>query len=358
MDLKLLVLSRYSRLGASSRLRTLQYQPFLEAAGLVVEHVPFFDDHYLTRLYAGQTDRTALLRYFSNRLRALRMQPRPDLIWLEYEALPWLPWAVEAALMPSGVPIVSDYDDAVFHRYDRHRLPPVRLSLGRKIDRVMASSALVTAGNTYLADRANAAGASQVEVVPTVVDLDHYPFVPVAAARPRPRVGWIGTPETWEGLAKPIHQTLLPVLHEMQATFRAIGASLIPTTGERLEMVPWREADEANLIRSTDIGVMPLPDTLWARGKCGYKLIQYMACGLPVVASPVGVNCTIVEHGVTGFLASSDEEWRDAIATLLADPDLRRQMGEQGRRRVEQRYSLQLWGPRVATLLREKAAHA
>lgn len=259
MDLKLLVLSRYSRLGASSRLRTLQYQPFLEAAGLDVENVPFFDDHYLTRLYAGQTDRAALLGYFSKRLRTLRMRPRPDVIWLEYEALPWLPWAVEAALMPPGVPIVSDYDDAVFHRYDRHRLRSVRLSLGRKIDRVMASSALVTAGNTYLADRAYCAGAMQVEIVPTVVNLDQYPMAPAEAARPVPRVGWIGTPESWVTLAKPIHKILLPVLHEMKATFRAIGASLTPTTGERLEVLPWNEAHEAELIRSTDIGVMPLP---------------------------------------------------------------------------------------------------
>lgn len=358
MELKLLVLSRYGRLGASSRLRTLQYQPFLEASGLDVEHVPFFDDHYLTRMYAGQTDRAALLRYFSGRLRALRRRPRPDLIWLEYEALPWLPWALEAALLPSDVPIVSDYDDAVFHRYDRHRLWPVRLSLGCKIDRVMASSALVTAGNSYLAERAQTAGAAQVEIVPTVVDLDQYPMVPKAEVRPVQRVGWIGTPETWIGLAKPIHQTLLPVLHDMQATFRAIGASLTPMAGEWLEVLPWREAEEAALIRSTDIGIMPLPDTPWAQGKCGYKLIQYMACGLPVVASPVGVNSSIVEHGVTGFLASSDEEWREAVRKLLSDPDLRRRMGAAGRRKVEHAYSLQVWGPRVAALLRGKVAQA
>ena len=100
---------------------------------------------------------------------------------------------------------------------------------------------------------------------------------------------------------------------------------------------------------------MPLPETPWARGKCGYKLIQYMACGLPVVASPVGVNRRIVEHGVNGFLAETEDEWRKAIETLLHDPDLRRRMGLAGRAKVEREYSLEVWGPRVAKLLREVA---
>ena len=99
------------------------------------------------------------------------------------------------------------------------------------------------------------------------------------------------------------------------------------------------------------IGIMPLDDTPWARGKCGYKLIQYMACGIPVIASPVGVNADIVEHGVNGFLANTQAEWREAIRALLGDADLRRQMGAAGRKKVEQHYSLQIWGPRVAEML-------
>lgn len=101
---------------------------------------------------------------------------------------------------------------------------------------------------------------------------------------------------------------------------------------------------------------MPLTDTPWSRGKCGYKLIQYMAFGIPVIASPVGVNAEIVEHGVNGFLASSDAEWVEALQTLLQDPDLRARMAETGRRRVERDYSLQVSGPRVAQMLRGVAA--
>jgi hypothetical protein len=111
---------------------------------------------------------------------------------------------------------------------------------------------------------------------------------------------------------------------------------------------------ESRLV-SMDIGVMPLPDTPWARGKCSYKLIQYMACGLPVVTPPVGMNKEIVEHCVNGFLAESGEEWRKAIEALISNPDLRRRMGAAGHKKVEDSYSLQVWGPRVAQMLRQVA---
>lgn len=98
---------------------------------------------------------------------------------------------------------------------------------------------------------------------------------------------------------------------------------------------------------------MPLSDTPCARGKCGYKLIQYMACGLPVIASPVGINADIVEDGVNGFLANTPNDWRYALTTLLRDPDLRARMGAAGRAKIEREISLATWGPRVADLLKE-----
>lgn len=351
VGLRLQALTRYTRLGASSRLRTLQYQPSMERSGILVDHAPFFDNAYLQALYGGAATRGGLLaRHFGRRIADLRRCPRPDLILLEYEALPWVPWAIEGALWPRGVPVVADYDDAIFHRYDRHDSALVLSLLGTKIDRVMARARLVTAGNAYLADRAVAAGARRVEIVPTVVDLDAYH--PAVGTAPRqPCVGWIGTPQTWVALARPIHAVLLPILTARRAVFRAVGAALTADDGDRLEIRPWSEATEVAAIQQMDIGVMPLPDTPWARGKCGYKLIQYMACGLPVVASPVGVNAEIVEHGVNGFLAETETEWRDAIQTLLADPDLRARMGAAGRQKVEERYSLQVWGPRVAKLM-------
>jgi len=282
----------------------------------------------------------------------MRVNPAPDVVWVEKEALPWIPWLIERAVLPHGVPIVSDYDDAVFHRYDKHRLGAVRAILGKKIKHVMAASDLVMAGNPYLADHAQRAGSTRVEIVPTVIDLDAYEVRAEVADKDALCVGWIGTPQTWQALAHPVHKVLDPVLTEQSALFLAIGAGMQPETTGTFKILPWSEDTEVSLIQSMDIGVMPLPDTPWTRGKCGYKLIQYMACGVPVVASPVGVNRDIVEHGVNGFLAESDEEWRTAVETLLNDADLRYRMGVAGRKKVEEQYSLQVWGPRVAQMLR------
>ena len=116
------------------------------------------------------------------------------------------------------------------------------------------------------------------------------------------------------------------------------------------EHVPWTEAAEVAAIAEFDVGIMPLADEPWERGKCGYKLIQYMACGLPVVASPVGVNRQIVEHGVNGFLAETPTQWDEALRTLLADPALRQRMGQAGRQKVERQFSLQVTGPKVGCL--------
>ena len=184
--MKLLVLSRYDRLGASSRLRMLQYLPALARAGIEADIVPFFDNAYLEALYAGRRLPLATAGYYLRRMNHLLRAGRRDAIWLEKELLPWLPWGVERRLLPRGVPLVSDYDDAVFHRYDLHRRRPVRRLLGRKIDGVMAGSALVMAGNAYLAERARAAGAPKVEIVPTVVDAAAYDTAPLPAPDGRP----------------------------------------------------------------------------------------------------------------------------------------------------------------------------
>lgn len=353
--MRLLVLSSYDRLGASSRLRIIQYFDNLERAGVAVCLEPFFQDSYLERLYSGRPILPEVLGAYWRRIRRLLHTHSPDAIWLEKEVLPWLPYGMERLLLPYGIPVVSDYDDAVFHRYDRHRLSLVRRVLGHKIDRAMTGSALVMAGNAYLAERARHAGATRVEIVPTVVDVMSYNPLPLPEADGRPRIGWIGTPSTWKEYLLP----MLPMLRELAshygAVIRNVGGNPSLTSDEFLENLPWSEDDEGRLIQGMDIGLMPLNDSPWARGKCGYKLIQYMACGLPVIASPVGVNTEIVEHGVNGFLATSDTEWRQALEILLTNPELRKSMGAEGRRKVEEKYSLQVWGPRVAGMLREVA---
>jgi len=263
---------------------------------------------------------------------------------------PWLPGFLEKSLARTDLPYAVDYDDAVFHQYDRHRLGLVRHLLGGKIDRVMAGAALVTAGNDYLAQRARDAGASRIEIVPTVIDLARYP---VRDREPNQElvVGWIGSPSTQAALVK-IAPALARFCAESGATVRAIGARPgFALPGVPLAVVPWTEEDEVAQIGRFDIGIMPLSDDAWSRGKCGLKLIQYMGCGLPVVASPVGANREIVDHGITGWLANEWTEWLEAFRSLAQSRNRRDQMGLAGRERVERRYSLAATLPRLDQLL-------
>jgi glycosyltransferase involved in cell wall biosynthesis len=351
--MNILLLSRYTRLGASSRLRTMQYLPDLASNGFKIESVPFFDDIYLRELYKGDRNNISIIKYLFERIGKIMKYSSADLIWIEKEALPWIPWFIEGSLLPKNVPIVTDYDDAVFHRYDMHKRKLIRTMLSSKIKKIMKNSSLVISGNSYLNSYAINAGAKKTFIVPTVVDLNTYNFKEKSLDKNIACVGWIGTPQTWQELAHPIHQILSPILKKNGAIFRAIGASMEPSINDTLEITPWTEESEVKLIQSMDIGVMPLPDNPWTRGKCGYKLIQYMACGLPVVASSVGVNCDIVENGINGFLVDNDDDWQKAIEKLLNDPGLRKEMGKAGRKKIEQQFSLQTWGPRVAKMFED-----
>lgn len=346
------MLPRYGPLGASSRLRMFQYVPALESAGIQVRVAPLLDDAYVRGLHGGSVPVSSILRGYAERLSALVSLQDCDAVWLEKEALPWMPSWLELALLGTRLPLIVDYDDAVFHRYDQHGNPLVRRLLGRKIDAVMRRADLVTAGNGYLAERAASAGCRRVERLPTVVDLDRYR---VAGERMRDGpvvIGWIGSPST-AGYLRQLDPALRALAREHVIRCVAVGARADQVQGALFERREWTEESEVNAITGFDIGIMPLPDEPWERGKCGYKLIQYMACGVPVVASPVGVNTEIVTPGVNGALAATPEQWLAALAQLADDPELRARQGAEGRRRVEAWYSLQAQAPRLVGMLQE-----
>lgn len=352
--MKILLLTRYDRLGASSRLRALQYLPYFRSLGWEVDPVPFFSDDYLHNLYAVKsTWKHALLAYL-RRVHTMTRVGGYDLVWVEKEVLPFFLAVAERLLKALNIPYMVDYDDALFHRYDLHRLWPVRTFLGHKIDTVMRHASLVVAGNDYLTQRARNAGASRVEIVPTVIDLDRYPAPDTEQEKTNHDliVGWIGTPKTSRYLL-PLQSVFASLQSRFNVRFVAVGASKESVGDSPVEPWPWTEDTEVGSIRQFDIGIMPLVDSPWERGKCGYKLIQYMACGLPVVASPVGVNCEIVEPGVNGFLATENGHWQESLAFLLADAQSRTEMGKKGREKVEAWYCLQAQGPRFEKLLRQ-----
>lgn len=337
MALSVLALSRYARRGASSRMRFYLYQESLERAGIALTLAPFFEDDYLAALYEGASVWRPALGAYGRRLRGLLRVRRYDLLWIEKELLPWLPaWFERLAI--GRLRYVVDFDDAWFLRYSRNSVPLIRAMCGNKLERMARGASLTIAGNDYLARWARDSGARQVLELPTVVDLRHYPL------RPPPdgpfTVGWIGTP-TAAGYVDQAAEALRRLQRDGVLRLLVIGAERSSIEGVSVEHERWSEETEAELLSRCHVGIMPLPDDPWTRGKSGYKLIQYMAAGRPVVASPVGANKTIVRQGENGFFASASQEWFEALARLRNDPALRLKLGAAGRRSVASDYSLQ-----------------
>jgi glycosyltransferase involved in cell wall biosynthesis len=354
---RVLILARYGSRAASTRYRLLQYLPYLERHGFTFSINTLLDDDYILSLYSGQkTNQRRIAAAYVQRVSELARARRFDLIWMHIEAFPWVPSWWERLVLPRGVPYVIDLDDAMYHRYDKHNSSLVRAVLGKKIDHMMEGASLVVAGNQYIADRAYVTGVQEVSILPTVVDLDRYRIKQVPSRhRPETVVGWIGSPATAYNIQFMRHA--IETLSAEQAIRLVTVGSGDVDMGPRINLDArrWSEATEVNDIQSFDIGTMPLVDSSFERGKSGFKLIQCMACGIPVVASPVGANAEIVTHGVNGFLASSSDDWLAALKVLAGDPQLRQEMGSAGRALVEQGYSLQQTAPKLAALLRAAA---
>jgi glycosyltransferase involved in cell wall biosynthesis len=334
--MRILFLPRYAPQGASSRYRIWQYVPSFERAGHTVEVHPLLDAGYLTQLYSEQTRGLRwLAKGYARRLVTMATARRYDAIICEQEAFPYLPAFGESLLRKNGTPLFLDFDDAAHIKYENSSL------LRHKIPRLIAAAETVVVGNNYLAKYARQF-TRNVCVIPSAVDLSQYPSSHDKSVRENVIIAWIGIPATAEFL-KP----LLPVFHKLQdkypqLRFRFIGAgSEFPANGLNTELPAWSQQTEAELLAESDIGIMPLPDTPFTRGKCGLKLIQYMAAHLPVVASPVGANCEIVADGENGFLANGNEDWFAKLSVLIENPELRRKFGATGRKRVAQDYSLE-----------------
>lgn len=354
--MKILLLSRYEPQGASSRMRFYQFLPMLQAAGIECVVSPLLTDSMVSEKYQfGRYAPHKLLKRYLTRIADLLQRHNFDLVWIEKEALPWMPAWLETCLL-HNLPYVLDFDDAIFHNYDLNNRPWVRAIFGRRIDRLMCKARLVIAGNDYLAERAIAAKAPWVEVLPTVVDINRYApksyIAQTNATLTVPRIVWIGSPSTARYLEL-VADPLRKIAQKQPFILRIIGIDQLLMPGVEIEILPWSSTTETTYIAECDIGIMPLIDAEWERGKCGYKLIQYMACALPVIASPVGANIQIVRNGENGFLADTSQAWESALQQLLESPSLRASMGQAGRYRAEKRYCIQEVAPRLIHLLKQ-----
>lgn len=353
----LLVLTRYDAQDPSARLRLLQFLPGLIAAGWRVDTHCISDADDLGFFYeTGRRDWYKLLIAYAKRLQRVLSARRYDVIWVHQELFPFLPGVLERLIGQVGQRCIVDYDDALFHRYDQHPSPVVRALLGTKLSPLLSRVSVATACNRYLCEQLSHRGAKRTLLLPTVIDPARYHPAPAPTSDrtsdegTKPiRIGWIGTPTTTAYLA-----SLFPVLRRLAAKrsiqLVTIGAAPLRADGVEVEAHPWSEATEAELLASIDIGVMPLRDGSWERGKCGYKLIQYMACAKPVVASAVGVNSQVVTSD-TGLIAHDNQDWLQALQRLCNAPRLRRHMGNAGRQRVLEHYSISQVLPKLMQLM-------
>lgn len=352
--MKILAFMKYGNLAASTRQRLMLYEPYFADSNIEVEYLPLLKNDHLRRIATGESASfVAAVRAYLNRFFKLLRRRDHDILWIQYELFPYMPGWFERLAAISGKPVVVDYDDAIFHMYDESPNHLVRSLLGRKLAPLLRHASACVCGNEYLRGYAKQYCNNAV-VLPTVVDTEVYcPRADLDSDVRRPVIGWIGSPSTWTYM-RPLLPLLAEVARTTGARVRIVGAGRI-IEGERfdsLEIVDWSLEDELTEVQAMDIGLMPLPDVPWARGKCGYKLIQYMACGLPVIASPVGVNSEIVRLGKTGILATNLGEWEAALKMLIRDRELRLRLGRAGRERAERVYSLKVHGPHLVELLK------
>lgn len=243
--------------------------------------------------------------------------------------------------------LVFDFDDAVLYRDSYDPRGPYCPRRAARFGRTMRLADTIIAGNDFLADCALRSGArpDQVRVIPTCIAIDRYPPASpgVESAGSQLQLVWIGTSSTLRGLEsqRPLWERLgreLPGL-----SLRLIGDRFARFDPLLVMPVPWSEQTEVADIAAADVGISWVPDDLWSRGKCGLKVLQYQAAGLPVVANPVGVHSEMIESGVNGFLPETADEWIDALRTLQSDAVVRRQMGREAQAAVAAGFSVRAW---------------
>lgn len=359
---RVLALSPIPIEGAGCRFRIAQFVPYLRERGFEVTISPFYTREFFELVYlpGHQVQKaSAFVGLAWHRFRELFEIGNYDLVFLYREAIPLGPPIVERLIARRGVPIVYDFDDAIF-------LPAVSeanrsisfLKDPGRVAQILKLSTQVVVGNEFLAGFARQYH-SDVTVIPTAVDTDR--FVPRAVAPAGPRelvVGWIGSPTTF-----PYLEALAPLLERVARrrpfTLKVSGAGKpVRFPSVNVEEVPWSLDQEVTLFNSCDAGVYPLTDDDWARGKCGFKAIQFMACGVPVVAAAVGVNREIIDDGRNGFLASTPDEWAEKLERLLVDAGLRERFAKAGRETIEARYSLRVTAPRLADIMQKALRQA
>jgi glycosyltransferase involved in cell wall biosynthesis len=331
------------------RYRFEQWDPLLRERGVDITYAPFEDEELHALVYQpGMMSQKLRLvtRALGRRLSLLRKVKDYDVVYILREAALLGPPIFERLIHQSGVPIVFDFDDAIFVSY---RSPSngylSYLKFASKTKTICRISSHVMVGNPYLAEYARQVN-DRVTVIPTTIDTEKYQVPPPKSSSGPPVIGWTGSYRTVQHLDT-LRGPLKKLAERESFRLRVIGTPAYDCPPVDVEAMRWRADTELEDLGAIDIGVMPLPDDKWSKGKCGLKALQFMALGIPTVCSPVGVNTDIIQDGENGFIAGTEDEWVDKLTRLLHSHELRQRLGHAGRVTVEQKYSAVTQAPRV-----------
>lgn len=330
----------------ASRVRFIQFMPGLKEGGWEVVHRPNHPDRQWMsplkpRILRGAHYRAGRLVMKANRWSDVRRAGEFDLVFVNRD-LAGGGLFFERRLLENNPRVVFDFDDAIFIGKNEYA-----------VRWMCEHAAWVTPGNAYLAEFARKSS-DHVTIIPTVVDTDRYAVRKYGAQEKgrKIRVGWSGSDRSVPPSLYPYLNMLVNLQRKLDFEFVVITNSRprFPNPDLRFTFHEWNAEDEYNLESTMDIGLMPLVDEEFQRGKCGLKLLQYMAAAIPTVGSPVGVNKDIIAHGTTGFLATTEKEWEDALAELIQSASLRSSMGTAGRRVCVDQWSITRWLPELSAI--------
>lgn len=328
--MKVLFIVPYPSEGQSNRFRVEQYLPSLREKGIIYSLRPFCNSYVYRMLFkkGHYIKKVMFVLYFLlRRLRDIFSARSYDIVFIHREACPFDGYIFEWLFKFFGKKIVFDFDDSIF------------LKKPLKTRKTLEFSNYVIVGNKFLKEYALRYN-KNVMILPTCIDTLSYKPVDRAPEKAGVVVGWIGTSFTsiYLSMLKDVYAALADKYKE--AEFRIIGGHIDDFRLPSLACREWSLGSEVEDLQEFDIGVMPLFDDEMARGKCALKIIEYMAVGIPVVASQSGMNMDIVENGKDGFLVNNKMEWIERLSILIEDKDLRERMGRAGREKVERLYSV------------------
>jgi glycosyltransferase involved in cell wall biosynthesis len=331
------------------RFRIEQWEPQLKEKGVEITYSPFETEELRRVLHQGGSTSQklrAVVKNMRRRWTELDSVRDFDLVYVFREAALMGPAWFERKIARSGVPMIFDFDDAVFVSYKSPSNGYLSyLKFAGKTAEIVRLSSHVMAGNPYLADYSGKFN-KNVTIIPTTIDTDKYLPVPKKGSKGTLTIGWSGSFSTIQHLDT-VRDVIQELSREESIRLRVIGTPTYDIPGVEVDTLQWRSETETQDLSPIDIGIMPLPDDQWSKGKCGLKALQYMALGIPTICSPVGVNSIIIQDGVNGLLADAKEEWIEKLKLLIHSSEVRKRIGDAGRRTVEEKYSSRVQVPRV-----------